>query len=182
MYECLTDRQARSTVTHHTRNLPLQVAVGLTIHGKTCSKFLVDLVQNLGCSIEYSKVLRTETAMANAVSRQMHSSGGLYVPSDLVCGRFIFCAADNIDFLEDTPDGKSTLHATVMTCYQQCAEDDHSKTLHVTGPALDRSMKMLKLSIDEPRLHRGPKNLKPKQLALTEQAHHYSADNLLSFA
>jgi len=168
MYECLTDRQSRSTVTQHTRNLPLQVAVGLTVHGKTHSKFLVDLVHNLGCSIEYSKVLRTETAMANEVSRQMDSSGGLYVPSDLVCGRFMFCAADNIDFLEDTPDGKSTLHATVMTCYQQCAEDDHSKSLHVAGPALDRSMKMLKLSIDEPRLYRGPKNLKPKQLALTE--------------
>ena len=76
------------------------MAVGLPIHSKTRSKFVVDLVYNLGCTIEYSRVLRTETAIANAVLRQMESNEGIYVPPDLVRGRFIFCAADNIYFLD----------------------------------------------------------------------------------
>lgn len=46
--------------------------------------------------------------------------GGSYnTPSYLVKGRFIFCAANNIDFLEDTTYGKNrpTLHGTVKVIY-----------------------------------------------------------------
>ena len=184
MYECLTDRQGLGTITRHTRNLPLQVAVGLTIHSKTRSKFVVDLVHSLGCSIEYSRVLRTETAIANAVLRQMESNEGMYVPPDVVRGRFIFCAADNIYFLEDTPDGKNTLHATVMTCYQQCFDEDQQEVLYVSGPALNRSLQMTQFpskevsSID----HKALKNLEPKQPVLSEHAQHDSDDQSTRFA
>ena len=122
MYECLSDRQMRrvtTSSTQHTRILPLQVGVGLTIQSKTRSKFLVQLMHSLGSSIEYSKVLRLETSIGNEAMSRMEANDGLYVPHDLVQGRFIFCAADNIDFLEDTPDGKGTLHGTIMTCYRE---------------------------------------------------------------
>ena len=41
------------------------------------------------------------------------------VPTGLKKNRFVFFAVDNIDFAEDTVDGKNTLHGTVMTVYQQ---------------------------------------------------------------
>ena len=111
MYECLTERQVSyggSLITKHkhSRDLPLQTAVGLTIHSKTRSKFLVQLMHGLGSLIDYNKVLWLETAIANKVLRCMEENRGLYIPPSLVKGRFIFCAADNLDFLEDTPDGR----------------------------------------------------------------------------
>jgi hypothetical protein len=144
---------------------------------------MVDLVHHLGCSIEYSRVLRTETAIANAVLSQTESNGGIYVPPDLVRRRFIFCADDNIDFLEDTPDGKNTLHATVMTCYQQCFADDQQET-RVSGPAFDRSLQAPHLASKEVSSihHKAPKNLKPKQPVLKEHEKHDSDDESTQLA
>lgn len=70
MYECLIERQVSyggSLITKHkhTHDLPLQTAVGLTIHSKTRSKFLVQLMHGLGSSIDYNKVFWLETAIAN---------------------------------------------------------------------------------------------------------------------
>ena len=44
---------------------------------------------------------------------------GLYVPPILKKGVFVFFAADNIDFAEDTPDGKNTAHGTITAVYQK---------------------------------------------------------------
>lgn len=42
----------------------------------------------------------------------------MYLPPDMVKGRHLFFAIDNVDFAEDTYDGKRTLHGTamVLTC------------------------------------------------------------------
>lgn len=50
--------------------------------------------------------------MSNGVWRRMSINNGLYVPSNLVKGRFIHFAADNLDF-KDTDYGQNTLHATI---------------------------------------------------------------------
>ena len=164
MYECLSDRQMKrvtTSSTQHTRILPLQVGVGLTIQSKTRSKFLVQLMHSLGSSIEYSKVLRLETSIGNEAMSRMEANDGLYVPHDLVQGRFIFCAADNIDFLEDTPNGKGTLHGTIMTCYQEKTDSDQIQSFIISTPTTDRSMKRLPKNMTEMYESNTKKKIKP---------------------
>ena len=48
----------------------------------------------------------------------------IYVPPDVVPGRHIFFAVDNVDFAEDAPDGKRTLHGTAMAIYQRKDHED----------------------------------------------------------
>ena len=60
-----------------------------------------------------------ETALANAVAENTRKNQGLYVPPFLRKGTFVFFAADNSDFAEDTPDGKGTTHGTITVVYQK---------------------------------------------------------------
>ena len=48
----------------------------------------------------------------------MAQNGGFYIPPDVVIGRCMFFAINNVDFSEDTPNGKGTLHGTAMAIYQ----------------------------------------------------------------
>ena len=47
-----------------------------------------------------------ENRIANSVIEHMNANNGYYIPDDFVDKRFIHFAADNVDFQEDTPDGK----------------------------------------------------------------------------
>ena len=47
---------------------------------------------------------------------------GYIIPSMMVLGKFIYFAIDNLDFSEDTPDGKRTLHGTVTAISQRKAK------------------------------------------------------------
>ena len=51
----------------------------------------------------------------------------------------IYFAVDNIDFAEDIPDGKHTLHATAISIYQQCEPTDVTCVVEVKGSAKDCS-------------------------------------------
>jgi len=62
-----------------------------------------------------------ETALANAVVENTRGFQGLCVPPFLERGGFVFFAADNTDFAEDTPDGKGTTHGTIIAVYQKDA-------------------------------------------------------------
>lgn len=95
------------------------LGLGLAIHHETRSKADVELLHGFGCCVDYQRILRIETQIANAVLKQMESTNGVYVPKSLMKGRFIFFAIDNSDFNEDTPDGKHTLHATAKAVFQQ---------------------------------------------------------------
>lgn len=37
---------------------------------------------------------------------------------DVIPGKFMYFAMDNINFQKDIPDGKATLHATVLILYE----------------------------------------------------------------
>ena len=55
----------------------------------------------------------------------------------------IFFAVDNIDFAEDTPDGKRTLYGTAMAIYQRCHDGDETTKLELDEPSGKRSLKEL---------------------------------------
>lgn len=167
IYECLSDKQAASSCTLTTANrhkveLPLQVAVGLTIHAKTRSKFLVELIHDLGMSIDYAKVLRIETQIASEMIQRISDNGGVWLPTNIVKDRFTYYAADNLDFLEDTNDGKGTLHATVMVCYQESSESDKHECLHLTTSSKNRSLTNIPCFMTDFVQYDGAKKLKPK--------------------
>ena len=53
------------------------------------------------------KWVRWETAIANDVIGNTKESGGIYIPTNLQNNVLPMCDIDNIDWLEDTPDGKN---------------------------------------------------------------------------
>ena len=63
-------------------------------------------------------------------------------PLILSCGD-IFFAVDNIDFAEDTPDGKRTLYGTAMAIYQRCHDGDETTKLELDELSGKRSLKEL---------------------------------------
>lgn len=99
MYACMSTKQVSSTneSVRHSREWPLQVAIGLTVHQSVRSRKLI------------------ENQIANEVIRRMYDNG-VHIPQEIVRGRYVFFAVDNCDFNEDTPDGKRTLHGTAWQC------------------------------------------------------------------
>ena len=87
------------------------------------------MLRGFGMSVEYNRLLRVESQIEASVLKRMEHNNGLFLPPDIVKGRHIFFAIDNVDFSEDTYDGKRTLHGTAMAIYQRCHVDDE-KTQH----------------------------------------------------
>jgi len=77
--------------------------------------------------MSHSRALIMETALANAVVENTKQFHGLYVPPFLKKGTFVFFAEDNIDFAEDTADGKDTTHGMVTAIYQRA--DTHGEPI-----------------------------------------------------
>ena len=121
LFECLSPRQASNSIAencYRTRELPLQVGVGLALHRQTRSAKLVNFCSQIGISINYDRVIRIENHIAETVIGHMEITDGIYIPPELEPNMFTHFATDNLDFNEDTPDGKRNLHATVLVAYQ----------------------------------------------------------------
>ena len=161
MFECLSQDQvarAPDSSIKHRREFPLQVSIGLSVHQLTRSSNLVNFLHSVGLSVHYSRIWDIENKIAKSVIAKMNEQGGLYLPSDIVSGRFIHFAVDNIDFQEDTPDGRNTLHGTVIVAYQTIEDGDVSEKLTLLSDDEDISIPkniypMLSCSL--------PKGLKP---------------------
>lgn len=65
----------------------------------------------------------------------------------MVIGRHVFFAMDNLDFSEDTADGKCTFHGTAMAMYQRIDLDDKMPDLNIDTPDQSRSIRELPDSI-----------------------------------
>ena len=95
------------------REMPQQLAARVAIRQAIRSKKVINILHGFG-------LLRMETQIATSVVKRMMDNDGLYLPPDFILGRYIFFAVDNVDFAEDTPDGKRTLHGTAIAIYQRC--------------------------------------------------------------
>ena len=105
--------------------LPLQVGLAVYIHQKTRQRGLIDVLSRMGLTVSYKKVLSLINALSQSVlCMALQHECGAYIPLDLVRGRQVTYALDNIDFQEDTPVGKMTLHATVSVAYQADESND----------------------------------------------------------
>ena len=95
----------------------------------------------------------------------MQHNDGVYIPAEAVLGRHIFFAMDNIDFDEDTPNGKRTTHGTVLAIYQRRYPEDTIPVLKLTEDAPTRTLKEIPSTITELLPCRMQKNVKPKSPA-----------------
>jgi hypothetical protein len=90
-----------------------------------------------------------KTQIATSVLHGMIVNGGLYIPPDIIQGRHIFLAIDNVDFAEDTAYGKRTLHATSMAIYQKVQSADKAPDIDLDDPSQTRSIKDLHHTVTE---------------------------------
>ena len=112
-----TDTKFRDCIAKQENDHVLGVA--LKVHSSTRSKQLVTFLNSISVSVDYSRVLRLETQLAEAVIKRMTLTNGIYIPPDLCNEGHLCFALDNIDFAEDTVDGKNTLHGTVLIAFLQ---------------------------------------------------------------
>ena len=94
-------------------------------------------------SVDYNRILRVESQIEANVLKQVEENDGVYLPPDIVKGRHVFFAIDNVDFSEDTPDGKGTFHGTAMAVYQRSEDQDPSIDVSVDPTIQGRSIKDL---------------------------------------
>ena len=73
--------------------------------------------------------LCAEAQIEKSVIQRMVQNCGVFIPPDVVPGRRANFAVDNIDFKEDTPDCKRTLHGTAMAVYQKKDPEDVTPVL-----------------------------------------------------
>lgn len=120
--------------TRHQRENPQVLGLALTVHHDTRNKQIVNLLSAHNYCVPYSRTMLLETSLANAVVESTRQFQGLYVPPFLKRGTFVFFAADNADFAEDTPDGKGTTHGTITAVYQKADAPGEpiSSPLHIT--------------------------------------------------
>ena len=166
MYACLTKKQFSSnkkTLTlQHSNEWPFQLSVGLTVHSTFRSKELIDFLHGLCLSVDYRRIIAVETQLANQAVISMYDNQGVFVPRNFIRGRHIFFAVDNCDFQEDTPDGKNTLHGTVMNIYQSISESDEVAHFAFDDTIEDRRLYDLPKTITEIEECNLPNDIKPK--------------------
>ena len=86
-------KDAKTTFrTPRVRENPQAVGLALTVHHKTRNRALLELLNTQGYCVSYNRTLRIETALANAVIRNMIQFKGLYVHPFVKKGLFVlFC-------------------------------------------------------------------------------------------
>ena len=169
MYQTKTDRQVRYVpqldkerkTFRHQREYPLQVGVGLLSHQQIRSKSVIDVLHELGVSVNYVRILCIEIQLAQAVLSNS-SEHNIFTPPKLCKGQFIFFSVDNSDFSEDTPDGKNTLHATAMVVFQRKRTKDPEAILEIDATMRTKSLPQGSIPDTEILQCYIPKNAQPK--------------------
>ena len=91
---------------HGRTKTPFSVGLGLRIYKHTHSKPIINLLSDMNLTINYDKILKIETNIAEAIVEKMEDSDGVYVPLSVQKECPIYFAIDNRDF----PDGKHEFH------------------------------------------------------------------------
>ena len=88
-----------------------QIVTGLLVHQATRNKNVIGLLSSIKMSIPYQQVVGIEIAIADAVMNKIKASNNKCIPLNFIKGALPYYHIDNIDFLEDTSDGSSIIHA-----------------------------------------------------------------------
>ena len=126
---------------------PKHIGLAMAIKHLTGSKDILSIIHRYGHCASYSTIERFETAIAiEYLARQ--SDDKVLIPANIKAGTFVQAAADNLDFQEETLDGKMTTHATTMVLYQRQANEKHN-TPNQVGEKLKRVRSKALKSVSE---------------------------------
>ena len=135
----LTDQQkshTNSKVIKSSRGMPQQLAVGLALRQSIRSKEIINMLHSFGMNVEYNRLLRIEAQIGQSVLEHMNQHGRMYLPENSVKNRHLFFAIDNVDFAEDTHDGKHTLQGTAIAIYQKMDPRDTTPQIRLVNKPL----------------------------------------------
>ena len=99
------------------RESPVPIYVGVSVHAKTRCRDLVEILHKLGISISYDRVLSISTDLGNEVCRRYWQEGAV-CPSNLRLGLFTTAAVDNIDHNPSSTTSKDSFHGTGISLFQ----------------------------------------------------------------
>ena len=87
-------------------------------------------MSDLRLPIDYDRVTKTETEIANSVTDIINKNNGVYVPHTILKDKAIHFAIDNTDFHNGTPDGKDEFHGTGQIYFRkQIEKQKHLRNL-----------------------------------------------------
>jgi len=117
MYETKSNRQVsyqgKSNCRRFNRSRSFEneqvLAVAFKVHAYTRSRSLIQYLHRNGHCISYGRLMVLEAELAKSVMKNMSAENDSYIPPKLIKSVPVFYAVDNIDFDEDTADGKHTL-------------------------------------------------------------------------
>ena len=98
---------------------PFPVWLGILVHKETRNKKIIEYLSDLELSISYEKVMKIENGLVNMIVENRSSSEGVYIPHNLTQNSSFHFAIDNIDFEDDTANGKGEFHRTTTTIFQK---------------------------------------------------------------
>ena len=67
--------------------------------------------------------MKIENDFANEVKEKMTNNNNIYLPPTLNQNTPLHFGIDNIDFKNDTPDGKAEFHGTTQVVFQKCSNE-----------------------------------------------------------
>ena len=95
---------------------------------------------NYGFTMTSCACLLWETSIVNSVLKNMEDNG-TYIPCGLIKDTPVFYHIDNVDWQEDTPDGKNTSHYLLLAAFQRKVNKDSPISL----PTLNQRQQLLTL-------------------------------------
>ena len=112
---------------------PKQLGLASTVHQKTRSKDLVNLLWTLGHGANYETLLKLDATLANDTLSSLDEKTGAVIPQNLVPGGgLIQFTADNIDIKDGgSLDGKNTFNACQMAAFQRNDGVCHKPFSHI---------------------------------------------------
>ncbi|XP_047138103.2 uncharacterized protein LOC124814436 [Hydra vulgaris] len=97
---------------------PFSVGLELHVHKENRNKKLVNCLAYLGLSISNDSVIKIKNGLGNAFIENILTNQCTFVPPNIQIGMPLHFAIDNIDFKNDTADGKSEFHGTKCVAFQ----------------------------------------------------------------
>ena len=87
---------SKSATFHETKETPFSVGLGLLMYKHTRSKKIINILSDMKLAINYDKVLKIETNIAEYVVKTMEECAGVYVSPSLEKHSLVYFATDAI--------------------------------------------------------------------------------------
>ena len=71
-------------------------------------------MSKLNLTISYDRILKTETGIANEISKNYDNNNGVFVPPNTIYNTPLQFAIDNVDFSNNAADGKNKSHPGLL--------------------------------------------------------------------